>query len=148
MISTSAGIFINAPQQKIFNIAADGHQQMAWDSGNFTHFEMLSPPPVQKGTKCQCRVKGMGKMTYEFAEYKPYSVFVHTSVTRMAYGTHYFSFEEKDAGTMFLQKMELRLRGIFILLTPFIKPSLTKTLNNMNKELKNYCESQNPDTGH
>ncbi|MCB0776616.1 MAG: SRPBCC family protein, partial [Chitinophagaceae bacterium] len=137
-----AKININAPVNKVFEVTADGRQQLIWDKGSFSALEELTPPPTQKGSKFKCRVKGMGKMMYEFAEYQPPGIFVHKSVTGMCYGTHYFQFTETAEGTLFSQTMELRMRGFFILLSPFVSFGLQRSLNRMNKELKAYIESK------
>lgn len=143
MIRKSAEIVINASITRVFEIASDGRQQLIWDKGYFSSLEELTSPPTRKGSKFKCRVKGMGKMSYEFAEYQPPRLFIHESVTTLCYGTHHFRFSETTGGTLFSQTMELRMRGFFILFTPFVSFGLQRSLKRMNRELKAYIESEN-----
>lgn len=140
MIEVSTGILIHAPVKKVFETAADPNKQLIWNTGDFSHLSSLSDGPLGKGSKFSCRVKGAGKMIYEFTEYLPYSRFTHASTTRMSYGVHYFSFNEKNNSTEFLQTMQIRLRGFAILLYPFAKNILKKQLNKINMGLKQYLE--------
>jgi hypothetical protein len=141
MIHATATISIRARADRVFITAADPHQQLIWDAGNFTRLETLTEGPLGKGSRFSCYVKGMGKMVYEFSEYLPFSRFVHVSTTWMSYGIHDFDFSEKDGITELTQTMKIRLRNIGILLYPFAKGIVKKQLKRLNNELKKYIEN-------
>lgn len=140
MIESTATIIIHAPAREVFAVAADPYQQLIWDAGNFTDLQSLDNLPLGKGSKFSCRVKGVGKMTYEFSDYQPFKQFVHQSKTWMNSGVHTFDFTEKDGATRLTQIMQIKLQGIGVLLYPFAKRILGRQLVRLNNELKNYVE--------
>jgi len=142
MVTVSEKIFIAAVPERVFKAAGDPSQQVIWDKNNFKDPVALNHPEPGLGARYTCWVAGMGKMTYEFTQYKPFSLFEHASETQIASGRHLFEFSEEGSGTIFLQTMNLKPHGWGYLLYPFMKMLTRSRLRKMNKNLKCYVENQ------
>src|ERR687888_549811 len=76
--------FIAQPTERVFDAAADPQLQLRWDAPTLRQVEKLTPGPLARGARYRGNFKGLGKVTYEFAEFEPGRAFQH--VARMPMG--------------------------------------------------------------
>jgi uncharacterized protein YndB with AHSA1/START domain len=95
---------IERPVTEVFDVAADPHKQLAWDTGMLRSVEKLTPGPLGRGAQYRGDFKGFGVMEYEFVEYEPGRRFAHRARMPMGEMRHVFTFEPVPDGTRMTQE--------------------------------------------
>jgi uncharacterized protein YndB with AHSA1/START domain len=95
---------IQRPVAEVFDIAADPHKQLAWDTAMLRRVEKLTPGPLGRGARYRGDFKGFGPVEYEFVEYEPGRRFAHRAQMPMGEMRHVFTFEPIPEGTRMTQE--------------------------------------------
>ena len=95
---------IERPVAEVFDVAADPHKQLAWDTGMLRSVEKLTQGPLGQGARYRGDFKGFGLVEYEFVEYEPGRRFAHRARMPMGEMRHIFTFEPAPEGTRMSQE--------------------------------------------
>jgi hypothetical protein len=141
MVTVTESIILQRPPNEVFDIVADPHRQLEWDSGTLQSVEILTPGPLAQGARVQAQMRGLGSVEYEFAEYEPGQRFAHRGTNRLGEVYHRFEFEAVAEGTRLTQTSTLTPKGIGHLLAPFMRGMLRNRLRTMNQEIDGYLRT-------
>ena len=144
MISVTESIVVPHPPNEVFEVVADPYQQLRWDTSALQSVEPLTPGPLGQGSRFLVRYKGLGSAEYEFAEFEPGRRFAHWGSNLMGKIYHTFELEAVPEGTRLTQTSTIRLTGMGRMLAPFLRKSMRKRLQTMNKEISEYLRTRPP----
>ena len=138
MLRVSESVVIARAPHEIFDIAADPHEQLKWDSATLKRVEKLTPGPLAQGARYRGEFKGFGIVEYDFATYEPGMRFAHHAMMNMGDMQHIFEFEAVPEGTRLTQTLLVEPKGIGKLLALIMPMMLRRRLRTINIELKGY----------
>ncbi|MBI3243710.1 MAG: SRPBCC family protein [Chloroflexi bacterium] len=138
MFKISESFIIERPPIEVFPIAADPDNQLKWDSENLKKVEKLTAGPLGRGARYRGSFKGMGVVEYDYSEYEPGRRFAHHSVVGMGDMLHLLEFEAVPEGTRLTQSMIVQTKGLWTLMTPFMKTMMRNRMRLVASEIKAY----------
>ena len=138
-------ILIYAPMDQVFTALADPQNQMKFDREILRSYQKLDDGPIDKGTRFRGEFKGIGRVEYEYAEFKKNQLIERA--VKMPFGSmrHIFLFEPTTGGVRLTQSI-IPEHNLFanILWLLLIRNVVKKWIRKLNVLLKNYAEGLIP----
>ena len=141
MFKVLESTIIERTPAEVFETAANPEKQLKWDSQTLQSVEKLSAGPLGKGVRYRGIFKGMGTVEYDFPEYEPGQRFVHHSVVGMGDMRHLFEIEPVPQGTRLTQSITVQPKGLWALMTPFMKIMMRNRMRTVAAELKTFLSN-------
>lgn len=103
--------------------------------------EQITPGEVGEGTRFRLAIKGFGKVTQELREFQPNRRMMVTPISPMFSGGHRWIFSDLGDGTTKIDhELEMRPKGIFVLMGPMMRANGRKTVIQTTDALKRHLE--------
>ena len=144
MARVSEGVDIKRPADRVFTFTTEAKSWPKWQS-IIPASEQTSDGPVGIGTTFRGTVHMMGlsmKWTSRATEYEPPKKFGKVITTAAMINNQHNTYESIDGGTRFTILYDMKVRGIFKLLSSMIVSTMQKELKKSLGNLKNVLEAQ------
>lgn len=138
MLHLAESIVIEQSPDLVFDTAADPETQLCWDPSTLKQVEKLTPGPLGRGARYRGKFKGLGTLTYEFAEYDRPRRFVHHTVIPLGEMHHCFTFEQVPGGTRMTQEARLEPNLLGRIMSPIMRMMLRNRFRTIGSELREY----------
>jgi ligand-binding SRPBCC domain-containing protein len=135
---------IKRPSDMVFNYTTDASSWPRWQT-ILPQAEQTSPGPVAVGTTFKGIVRMMGlsmKWTARTTEHAPYTRYGKTIDSMALINEQHNTYSPIDGGTKFTIVYDLKIRGIFKLMSPVLVSRMRKELEKSLANLKGVLEVQ------
>jgi uncharacterized protein YndB with AHSA1/START domain len=136
-------IVINRPVEEVFDFLADGRNEPQYNP-NMLRAEQTSAGPVGRGTQFRTEVTNNGRsmeMSYEFTAYERPQRLAGRTIKGPVDVQSTETFDSVPGGTHFRWVMELKLRGIFKLMSPLVARRMGRNLDTLLANIKRLLEA-------
>ncbi len=144
MARIEESIEISRPAETVFNYTTDAKSWPKWQT-ILPQAEQTSPGPVAAGTTFKGIVRMMGltmKWTAKTTEHVPYTKYGKTITSMALINEQHNSYRPVGGGTRFTIVYDLRMRGIFKLMSAMLVSRMKKELRKSLENLKGVLEAQ------
>jgi hypothetical protein len=144
MTRIEESIEIKRPAEKVFNYTTDARNWPKWQT-ILPQAEQTSPGPVAVGTTFKGIVRMMGlsmKWTAETTEHVPYTKYGKTITSVALINEQHNTYSPVGGGTRFSIVYNLKMRGIFRLMSAMLVSRMRKELRKSLENLKGVLEAQ------
>lgn len=144
MARIEESVEIKRPSDKVFNYTTDAKSWPKWQT-ILPQAEQTSPGPVAVGTTFKGVVRMMGlsmKWTARTTEHVPYTKYGKTITSMALINEQHNTYSPVEGGTRFTIVYDLKIRGIFKLLSPVLVSRMRKELRKSLANLKGVLEVQ------
>ena len=130
---------IKKPVDEVFAVVADGAHWADWNP-TVRASRRLDAGTIGNGTRFEWELSGVGKVVQEFQEFEPNKRVRIVSHTKMTEGGHLFRFSTQGEETRIDHQLEIRPKGMFLLLAPMMGLLGRKNLNDTANALQAHLE--------
>jgi len=144
MARIEESIEIKRPAEKVFNYTTDAKSWPKWQT-ILPQAEQTSPGPVAVGTTFKGIVRMMGlsmKWTAKTTEHVPYTKYGKTITSMALINEQRNTYSPVGGGTRFTIAYDLKMRGIFKLMSAMLVSRMRKELRKSLENLKGVLEAQ------
>ena len=131
--------FIKKPVDEVFAVVADGASWADWNP-TVRASRRLDAGPIGNGARFEWDLRGVGKVVQEFQEFEPNRRVRILSHVKMVEGGHRFRFSAQGQGTRIDHELEIRPKGVFLLLAPMMGLNGRKNLRDTANALQAHLE--------
>ena len=111
---------IKKPVDEVFAVVTDGASWADWNP-TVRASRRLDAGPIGNGARFEWELRGVGKVVQEFQEFEPNRRVRILSHVKMVEGGHRFRFSAQGEQTRIDHELEIRPKGVFLLLAPMIR---------------------------
>ena len=144
MARIEESIEIKRPAEKVFDYTTDARSWPKWQT-ILPQAEQTSSGPVAVGTTFKGIVRMMGlsmKWTAKTTEHVPYTKYGKTITSMALINQQHNTYEAVGGATRFTILYDLRMRGIFKLMSPILVSRMRKELRKSLENLKGVLDTQ------
>ena len=131
--------FIKKPVDEVFAVVADGASWADWNP-TVRASRRLDAGPIGNGARFEWQLRGVGKVVQEFQEFEPNTRVRFVTHVKATKGGHLFCFSSQGEETRIDHEVEIRPKGVFILLAPMMgligRKDLRDTANGLQAHLE------------
>ena len=114
MIHIQESVFIRQPVERVFEYVTDLNNNAAWQSG-ILETAITSKGAIGVGSTYRCVNRFLGvrfESAGEIVEYEPNRICTYLFISGSVFGQSRFTFESRDAGTLFTTSGTLKLKHL------------------------------------
>jgi hypothetical protein len=134
--------YIDRPVADVFNTVIHVENFPAWSPNNHKSARRLSEGEIGEGAQFEIEIKGFGKVQQTLEEFQPNQRVRIVPHIKMLAGGHRFLFKPEGSGTRVDHELEMRPKGLFILMTPMMLLMGKKNLREVTDALKAHLEKR------
>ena len=130
---------IKKPVDEVFAVVADGARWADWNP-TVKASRRLDAGPMGNGARFEWQLRGVGKVVQEFQEFELNRRVRIVSHVKIVEGGHRFSFSAQGEQTRIDHELEIRPKGVFLLLTPMLGMNGRKNVRDTANALQAHLE--------
>jgi hypothetical protein len=134
--------YIDRPVADVFDTVIHVENFPAWSPNNHKSARRLSEGPIGEGARFEIEIKGFGKVVQTLEEFEANKRVRIVPSIKMLSGGHRFIFKSEGQGTRIEHELEMKPKGLFVLMTPMMLMMGKKNLREVTDALKAWLEKK------